>query len=987
MDLHYAAGGSSAEGTGGASGGKNIAGRQHLQHQQQIRLPISNVPPHTPQQAPHGQLHQHQLNEAAVHPRGETSVGGAEASGRNNTGRQNLQHQNMCLPNNLPLQLSHQRSEATSVRSWGGNPIPAAMQPGAMEPGTMRPGANQPGAMQPGAMQPDDPVVGGNVGMPTIQDFIHRCEILAQRAANSANQLQASWNMTGSRSNDQQQQQQDYAMQLERALQTAAHYNAISNLALTWANEVPATQKKHLDLLRRISAAEAETNPQNYYMGAHATTDQDRRQYVQQHDFMRSLQVPNMGARVAGGESSRISAAHDHHQQQQMGQHHGHTRNPSQAQNTNTGVAASNMSHLDKMDFEPIRIQSLRQDTRPLHPSQLDSAAPLIYAASLLQQQGVAHSAVQSRLGNHQEAPADSCIQSLAGEDTRNSQIARADSMRSDSSSLTSISAANSSRKSDRKSAAAIPSRSESQYVRPDQKSPGSVAKMPTDKNALQGQKPAALPQAGKKKKGPLQGQKPAALPQADCNSEGAISSRKPEKGPLQDQKPATLPQADCNSEGDISGRKLEKGQPSTGKAEVDVGVGDRVRLGPLKPEAKRPPHSARTQSDCNPQKPAASGNSASKPSQQPQSSTERTAIAGLKPAGEFGPELLHKSDASVDANRFKQKESNTEDDVRDALNGITALPRLSKRKKSTDNTSQSIAVRRSTRKRVSPDNEPNKCGDVSKSNMTEVVPKQASSKKKPNASARKMTKRKREDISNEARASAIDSADQTLPLADESKWDAMDVLSRASVNDAAVKRPGEEPNVDKVEGLSGKEFSPSKLCKVVETSTLGLSSYIYAPMGHLWLDQELTGSSEMNVDTFCPAGTMVGRRWVWDEGHFVDEHCNPHSREHSTLGSAGAGTSTNSCADPVPPSRARRAGRNRLKSSVIEQLAAGGLDPHTQITCEDYEHGPSSRFRKDLEADTVQPFAVRVSPDVPFIVDLHAHLCTSEIIGLLGGV
>ena len=378
---------------------------------------------------------------------------------------------------------------------------------------------------------------------------------------------------------------------------------------------------------------------------------------------------------------------------------------------------------------------------------------------------------------------------------------------------------------------------------------------------------------------------------------------------------------------------------------------------------------------------------SASKPSQQPQSSTERTAIAGLKPAGEFGPELLHKSDASVDANRFKQKESNTEDDVRDALNGITALPRLSKRKKSTDNTSQSIAVRRSTRKRVSPDNEPNKCGDVSKSNMTEVVPKQASSKKKPNASARKMTKRKREDISNEARASAIDSADQTLPLADESKWDAMDVLSRASVNDAAVKRPGEEPNVDKVEGLSGKEFSPSKLCKVVETSTLGLSSYIYAPMGHLWLDQELTGSSEMNVDTFCPAGTMVGRRWVWDEGHFVDEHCNPHSREHSTLGSAGAGTSTNSCADPVPPSRARRAGRNRLKSSVIEQLAAGGLDPHTQITCEDYEHGPSSRFRKDLEADTVQPFAVRVSPDVPFIVDLHAHLCTSEIIGLLGGV
>jgi len=422
-----------------------------------------------------------------------------------------------------------------------------------------------------------------------------------------------------------------------------------------------------------------------------------------------------------------------------------------------------------------------------------------------------------------------------------------------------------------------------------------------------------------------------------------------------------------------MSGRKLKEGQSSNGKAEVDVC--GRVRLGPVIPEAKRPAHFIPTQYGCNPQQSATPRKSTSKPSQQLQSSTERTTIAGLKPAGEFGPKLQKSdSDASVDVNRFKPKKSDDKDDVRDTLNGMTALPQVSKRKKSGKKI-QLVTVRRSTRKRVTRDNESNKCGVVSNSNTTTVVPRQVISKKKPNA------KRKQEDISNEAGVSAADRAGQALPQADKVKRDpAMDALSRVSFDDAVAKRTVEESNADEV------EFPPSKLCKVVETCAIQ-SSYIYAPMGHLWLDQELTGSSEMNVDTFCPVGTMVGRRWVWDEGYFVDEQCNPHSREYSTLGNAGVGASTHSSADPVPPSRARRVGRNRIKSSIIEQLAAGGLDPHTQITCEDYEHGPSSRFRKDLEADTVQPFAVRVSPDVPFIVDLHAHLCTSEIIGLLGGV
>jgi proteasome lid subunit RPN8/RPN11 len=40
----------------------------------------------------------------------------------------------------------------------------------------------------------------------------------------------------------------------------------------------------------------------------------------------------------------------------------------------------------------------------------------------------------------------------------------------------------------------------------------------------------------------------------------------------------------------------------------------------------------------------------------------------------------------------------------------------------------------------------------------------------------------------------------------------------------------------------------------------------------------------------------------------------------------------------------------------------------------------------KNPQTKNVQPFSVRVNPDATFLADLHAHLCDSEIIGLLGG-
>ena len=119
----------------------------------------------------------------------------------------------------------------------------------------------------------------------------------------------------------------------------------------------------------------------------------------------------------------------------------------------------------------------------------------------------------------------------------------------------------------------------------------------------------------------------------------------------------------------------------------------------------------------------------------------------------------------------------------------------------------------------------------------------------------------------------------------------------------------------------------------------------------------------------------------------------------------------------------------------VLVELASGKLNPHTLITCEEYAGGPelhllSNRISDISDGDKekvsqidaatavmensaqgddvmtasplsldaigklvklpkkthTQPFTVRVSPDVFFLADLHAHLSDSEIIGFLGG-
>lgn len=217
---------------------------------------------------------------------------------------------------------------------------------------------------------------------------------------------------------------------------------------------------------------------------------------------------------------------------------------------------------------------------------------------------------------------------------------------------------------------------------------------------------------------------------------------------------------------------------------------------------------------------------------------------------------------------------------------------------------------------------------------------------------------------------------------------------------------------------LSKETPSPSKLCKVKIglDSIIVQSSYPHAPMGQVWLETSLSSSkSRKNTDVdLNSGGTLIGRRWVWDEGYFADGHLdtglqgirhllgNKESRKyptpriiikgcscgakHETVTPATLKKSASSLSDNGRQRRSERSGTSARMSSVISQLADGKLSPHTLIACEDYSFGPEMRFLKDTEKDNVQPFSVRISPDATFLTDLHAHLCDSEIIGFLGG-
>ncbi len=63
---------------------------------------------------------------------------------------------------------------------------------------------------------------------------------------------------------------------------------------------------------------------------------------------------------------------------------------------------------------------------------------------------------------------------------------------------------------------------------------------------------------------------------------------------------------------------------------------------------------------------------------------------------------------------------------------------------------------------------------------------------------------------------------------------------------------------------------------------------------------------------------------------------------------------------------------------AVSFDLASKSSNAHTLVRYEHYGVGTLKHV--------VQPFSVRINPTAAFLCDFHAHLATSEVIGLLGG-
>ncbi|KAK1747056.1 histone H2A deubiquitinase [Skeletonema marinoi] len=225
-----------------------------------------------------------------------------------------------------------------------------------------------------------------------------------------------------------------------------------------------------------------------------------------------------------------------------------------------------------------------------------------------------------------------------------------------------------------------------------------------------------------------------------------------------------------------------------------------------------------------------------------------------------------------------------------------------------------------------------------------------------------------------------------------------------ADRHEAVSKRQPKEKKPRKVRLSETPAAEDSFLCKVISQDSTQID-YPHAPMGQLWLDKSFAGnrshsdlSDEASIDIHA-GGTLIGRRYVWDEGYFVDQHHDVDNKPSRKIGpilrgcTCGAdhsytmGASMESNSKGMKGRRSERSGGSMRTSTVLSKLADGTLSPHTLIYPDEYTMGPELRFQKNLQAEkNVQPFSIRVSPDALFLGDLHAHLSDSEIIGFLGG-
>ena len=215
------------------------------------------------------------------------------------------------------------------------------------------------------------------------------------------------------------------------------------------------------------------------------------------------------------------------------------------------------------------------------------------------------------------------------------------------------------------------------------------------------------------------------------------------------------------------------------------------------------------------------------------------------------------------------------------------------------------------------------------------------------------------------------------------------------------TKPSSKQKNVADTKLVSQDMPAPSELCQVINKPAKHIK-YPNAPMGSIWLNPSLHDSRSLN-NTIDPSagGTLIGRRWVWDEGYFIDAQFNTKSNpkifplpkctcgsNHTTPSQLQMQRKNTNSSDPSGRGarRSERSSTSTRMTSVLNELASGTLSPHTLIQCEEYAHGPEHRFSNFHIAEDVQPFSVRVSPDATFLADLHAHMCESEIIGFLSG-
>jgi proteasome lid subunit RPN8/RPN11 len=255
-----------------------------------------------------------------------------------------------------------------------------------------------------------------------------------------------------------------------------------------------------------------------------------------------------------------------------------------------------------------------------------------------------------------------------------------------------------------------------------------------------------------------------------------------------------------------------------------------------------------------------------------------------------------------------------------------------------------------------------------------------------------------------------LERAEPTKTISSKKQNRAKGVASKGSGSKHQPKRTQKRKQGESHEQfLTNSVTEDSLLCKVVSTDVSQIS-YPHAPMAQLWLDKSFVGtrsqsdlSDEVSIDIHA-GGTLIGRRYVWDEGYFVDQHHDVKNNaptksapilrgctcgadhSHHMEGGVESGSMDNVASSLGKARRSERSGGSIRTSTVLSKLADGTLSPHTLITCDEYTMGPELRFKRELSTENVQPFSIRVSPDALFIADLHAHLSESEIIGFLGG-